>query len=436
VLQSHTATQQWQSFEMRMRQRRVERCLLRASVAIEAGVLEDAREAIEEVRRLSPDEPGLQSIAAQFAAAERLPPAAQFSDLILQQPAAEHAAGEAAPQTTKHRVPAVAAAILLLVASAAGGWWWTSGVEPAAQSVNAPTAPSDAAAAPAAVPPSRAVHVSETAVNAPVREEPLPPAPTTDSVPFGPTATLGTTRANPNPEVHPPATVPQPDARPARDEYATKPATAAAGRAPAPSPVRPGEAAEPRAPFVDARNSAPVRLPGAEVTPSAPSAPAPSVRVESPANLPVDAAPRVVSGVDAVGEPAATPRAIAPPPAPASPPPASPAPVSGTDEQSVRAVLTRYEAAYTRLDAAAAASVYPGVNQRALATAFDGLSAQAISLGRCDVRVSGATARAECSGTARWTPKVGGGAQGAPRQWRFDLRNANGNWVITQATTR
>ena len=33
-----------------MRRRRVERCLLRASVAIEAGVLDDAREAIEEVR--------------------------------------------------------------------------------------------------------------------------------------------------------------------------------------------------------------------------------------------------------------------------------------------------------------------------------------------------------------------------------------------------
>ena len=69
-------------------------------------------------------------------------------------------------------------------------------------------------------------------------------------------------------------------------------------------------------------------------------------------------------------------------------------------------------------------------------TRFEGLSAQSVSLGQCDIRVSGATAQAECSGNARWTPKVGGGAQTAQRQWRFDLRNAGGNWLITQATTR
>ena len=107
-----------------------------------------------------------------------------------------------------------------------------------------------------------------------------------------------------------------------------------------------------------------------------------------------------------------------------------------SEEQSVRAALGRYESAYNRLDAAAAASVWPGVNQRALASAFEGLSAQSISLGGCDIRVSGATAHAECSGNARWTPKVGGGTQSAQRQWRFDLRNSGGNWLITQATTR
>ena len=60
VLQSHTATQQWQSFEIRMRRRRVERCVLRASVAIEAGVLDDARAALEEVQRLDPHEPAIE----------------------------------------------------------------------------------------------------------------------------------------------------------------------------------------------------------------------------------------------------------------------------------------------------------------------------------------------------------------------------------------
>ena len=39
----HTATGEWQSFEMRMRRRRAERLALRAAVAAQAGCLEDAR---------------------------------------------------------------------------------------------------------------------------------------------------------------------------------------------------------------------------------------------------------------------------------------------------------------------------------------------------------------------------------------------------------
>jgi hypothetical protein len=109
---------------------------------------------------------------------------------------------------------------------------------------------------------------------------------------------------------------------------------------------------------------------------------------------------------------------------------------SPPDERQVRAILSRYEAAYSSLDAAAAGALWPGVDQRALASAFQGLSAQTVSLGRCDVRVSGTTAQAECSGTARWNPKVGGGPQTASRHWRFDLRSTGSDWVITQATVR
>jgi hypothetical protein len=141
-----------------------------------------------------------------------------------------------------------------------------------------------------------------------------------------------------------------------------------------------------------------------------------------------------VAGAEGIGEPAATPRVL--PTAPAAPAPTAPAPAGNADEQSVRVALSRYESAYTRLDAAAAASVFPGINQRALATAFEGLSAQTISLGRCDVRVTGATAQAYCEGRARWTPKVGGGMKTAERVWRFNLRSTNGSWVITQATAR
>ena len=142
-----------------------------------------------------------------------------------------------------------------------------------------------------------------------------------------------------------------------------------------------------------------------------------------------------MAGAEGIAAPEAAARAAEALTALPSAPPADGA-TSRSEEQSVRAALGRYESAYNRLDAVAAASVWPGVNQRALASAFQGLSAQSISLGGCDIRVSGATAHAECSGNARWTQKVGGGTQNARRQWRFDLRNSGGSWVITQATTR
>ena len=70
VVQSHTATQQWQSFEIRMRRKRIDRCILRAAVAIDTGILEDAREALEEVERLDPHEPAIEPLRAKLAAAK------------------------------------------------------------------------------------------------------------------------------------------------------------------------------------------------------------------------------------------------------------------------------------------------------------------------------------------------------------------------------
>jgi hypothetical protein len=207
--------------------------------------------------------------------------------------------------------------------------------------------------------------------------------------------------------------------------------------------VTPGDAApvaaanpgnEQRQGFADGRSGAAVAAAG-DALPAPPPAPA---RLEPLTALPetaVPASPRVVAGAEGIAAPDAAARSAAALTSLPSPPAPEPAPAR-SDEQNVRAVLGRYESAYSRLDAAAAASVWPGVNQRALANAFDGLAGQTISLGQCDIRVAGTTARAECSGNARWTPKVGGGAQSAQRQWRFELRNAGGNWLITQATTR
>jgi hypothetical protein len=105
-------------------------------------------------------------------------------------------------------------------------------------------------------------------------------------------------------------------------------------------------------------------------------------------------------------------------------------------QAAVRATLARYEAAYSGLNVSAARAVWPAVDARALARAFDGLASQRVALDRCDVSVNGTTAHAACSGIAEWTPKVGGGERRQNRRWAFDLVNAGGSWEILRAETR
>ena len=106
------------------------------------------------------------------------------------------------------------------------------------------------------------------------------------------------------------------------------------------------------------------------------------------------------------------------------------------ESSSVRSVLAKFERAYSSLDADAASAVWPGVDRSALARAFHGLASQHVSLHSCDVTVTGAAAYAQCSGTATWVPKVGGGARTAARQWNFELRKREGDWEIERAVAR
>jgi hypothetical protein len=102
----------------------------------------------------------------------------------------------------------------------------------------------------------------------------------------------------------------------------------------------------------------------------------------------------------------------------------------------IRTLLNRYEAAYNRLDAAAASSVWPGVNREALDRAFSGLVSQKVSLGLCDITVIGDIGGASCAGKARWEPRVGGGTRTADRHWKFDLRRGADGWRIEQVLVR
>jgi hypothetical protein len=404
---------------MRMRKRRIERCLLRASVALEAGVLEDARESIEEARRLSPDDPDVEQLAQDLVRAEHPPP------VTATEPLQEERAAPAARR--------LAAAAVLTVSCGVGGWWWTSARHAAppehleAAAVSGPIV-QPASATPADEP---SVRVSEMAVAAPVvitdSRAPEPPSTSATAASASRVESPAASASPPTRDVPARAQLPAAPAaissRPDTGNPGLDPRTDRSERTFATPPARAGVSTLP-APGPSA--AAPTIAPKLDVLPDLPETPPP--------------APRVIAGADGINAPdsaARIPTTVAPAPAPVTPAAAAaPAPPARSEEQNIRAVLSRYESAYSRLDAAAAGSVWPGVNERALASAFQGLSAQTISLGQCDIRVSSGTAHAECSGNARWTPKVGGGTQSAARQWRFDLRNAGGSWVITQATTR
>jgi hypothetical protein len=193
----------------------------------------------------------------------------------------------------------------------------------------------------------------------------------------------------------------------------------------APTPAAPPSSAQLVPRVVDDAPPAAPRTIAAD-SPTAPATGAPAAGATSLPAPPTAALP----------EPGPLPASESPPPpvAPEAPPRAAPAAVD--DRAAVRATLARYAAAYTDLDIAGARAVWPGVDQRALARAFEGLASQRVALGTCEVGVNGPSARAICVGNATWTPKVGGGRQTKSRTWTFDLRRADSAWQIVKVDTR
>jgi hypothetical protein len=107
------------------------------------------------------------------------------------------------------------------------------------------------------------------------------------------------------------------------------------------------------------------------------------------------------------------------------------------DARAIENVLGRYRSAFNALDAGAAATVWPKVNQRNLAKAFERLDDQEVSFESCKIDVGGVHAEAACNGTARYVQKVGSRTPKAEaRQWRFILRRASEGWVIDSLDAR
>ena len=113
---------------------------------------------------------------------------------------------------------------------------------------------------------------------------------------------------------------------------------------------------------------------------------------------------------------------------------APPAPVAPTI--AIESVLKNYADAFSARDVGAAKSVWPGVDERALARAFDGLREQRLELERCEISIKGSTATATCVGTARYRPKVGIRSVRSERKvWTFYVGH-RGAWVIDDVEVR
>ena len=107
------------------------------------------------------------------------------------------------------------------------------------------------------------------------------------------------------------------------------------------------------------------------------------------------------------------------------------------DEDDVRTVLSRYRSAYERLDAGAAKKIWPSLNERALARAFEGLESQDVEFSDCRLAVTGSRAQASCTGTARYVKRVGSkSSRPEPRQWTFKLKKESNTWQIDTVQTR
>ena len=436
-----------------MRRRRIDRCVLRAKAALDTGDIEIALEAIDEAASLEPTDTVIKGIAEQIRtaaapAASTKPPSAParisgqqdagsvelfrphargvdghsgqpHRHVAAAQPDADQLGVEVRTHNSPARWLAVAATAVLL--SGASGWYWMRSNLNVRQQPTAATAlstdVSSATAADQVVPtlPDTGRQTDDIAQPAPAHADPQSASNDTEATAgYMPPPRAGT----PEPVIDAPtggsAVVKQVSL--VNDAAPSAPALSDGSRnvtVPVPPPTD-SEAAR----STDTSRTGETRVISTSGIPPAPGLPNSDSSLPSTLPAAVESPPPLSAG--AVGtSPAAA---------------ASPAPVP--DDRAVHAVLRQYEAAYTSLDAQAVGVVWPSVDRRALTRAFNGLASQRVRLERCEVRMTGGSARVECAGSAQWTPKIGSGPQIAQRRWTFELAGNGGEWFIVSAAVR
>jgi hypothetical protein len=382
---SHIATEEWQSFELRMRRRRAERMLVHAEAALDAGRVDEATAALDEARHLCPALPLLADVEARIARAVAPPLRAPIGPRV-------------------RRAATIAAGIAIVaVAGVFGSRAWraqppASATSAGAEAITAPAPPPATAARPS-------IRIDTEKVPPVVIAGPSPDVPQQPAAPAAFLQAAADTVTTPAAPAAPPS-LDRSISAPPRDEADARPAATTGSVAATPSEP-------PVSPSTDVGAIAAL---GKETTmPSPAPAPAPE-RVSRGTYLP---------SIPDRPEPIV--RRTEPPPPPVS------VPKTPDDETLVRGILDRYAEAYTRLDADAAKAVWPSVNRAALSRAFDGLTEQRVAFSDCSVDVRNTQARATCSGATTWEPKIGGGARTDAHRWAFNLEKSGNGWVIRDA---
>ena len=212
------------------------------------------------------------------------------------------------------------------------------------------------------------------------------------------------------------------------------------GVAAAPAPVRSADDESRAVPTATVRAaSEPSRPTTAAVPPgpeAVPSASAPSAALPAVSSRTISPEPASSGGGAAAPGIVATAGTL--PRGATSPEPAPSGPSSVVTATAViESVLSRYAAAFSARDVAAARAVWPGVNERGLVRAFESVEEQQFDLGECVITATPPRAVASCDGTARYVPKVGNKrVRSEPRHWTFRLEQQRDGWSIEAVDLR
>ena len=372
----------WRGFEQRITERRFRALLDTINTSIVAGDAIAARVALEEARELRPDAPELADFQARVAAV----------------PVALPVADAAPPSRIWVRAIGAAAMFLVGVSLLLGLEWMRPGDTREAVPIAAPPTPDTT--------PAQDVRPVEKPDLAPVpvalNDEDSVPAIETPPEPLRPRATTGDTQ--------PPIVT-----RPVEFRQAAR----AAGET-VPSPVER---------TVDRRViEEPALRPAGEVPDDYVDSGRSPVAARA-ADRPVMASARAESApvIETRDRSATVAASVVPAAA-----------IPGVEQQKgVEEVLRRYARAYGALDASAARAVWPSVDEKALARAFQNLASQNVSFDDCDIDIRGAVANASCRGQASYVGKVGNREpKTESRTWRFELRREGDAWMIEGVDAR